>query len=41
MTEPVCPVALTAELIRCPSITPHEGGALVLLEALLSDAGFF
>ncbi|MDA5557403.1 succinyl-diaminopimelate desuccinylase [Shimia sp. MMG029] len=31
---------LTADLIRCPSVTPQEGGALVLLEALLSDAGF-
>jgi succinyl-diaminopimelate desuccinylase len=40
MTDPVCPVALTADLIRCPSITPQEAGALVLLEALLSDAGF-
>ena len=40
MTEPVCPVDLTAELIRCPSVTPEEGGALVMLEALLSDAGF-
>ncbi|KEO54151.1 succinyl-diaminopimelate desuccinylase [Thioclava pacifica] len=33
-------VALSAELIRCPSVTPEEGGALVLLEALLSKAGF-
>jgi succinyl-diaminopimelate desuccinylase len=40
MTDPICPVALTAELIRCPSITPEEGGALVLLDKLLSDAGF-
>jgi succinyl-diaminopimelate desuccinylase len=31
---------LTAELIRCPSVTPEEGGALVHLEALLSAAGF-
>lgn len=31
---------LTADLIRCPSVTPAEGGALVLLEKLLSDAGF-
>ncbi|MCH2067042.1 MAG: succinyl-diaminopimelate desuccinylase [Shimia sp.] len=31
---------LTADLIRCPSVTPEEGGALVLLENLLSDAGF-
>ncbi|MEC8628957.1 MAG: succinyl-diaminopimelate desuccinylase [Pseudomonadota bacterium] len=34
------PVALTADLIRCPSVTPVEGGALVLLERLLGDAGF-
>ena len=34
------PVALTADLIRCPSVTPEEGGALVLLERLLSEAGF-
>lgn len=31
---------LTAELIKCPSVTPEEGGALVLLEARLSAAGF-
>jgi len=37
---PVDPVDLTAQLVRCPSITPVEGGALVLLEGLLSDAGF-
>ncbi|PRY21224.1 succinyldiaminopimelate desuccinylase [Aliiruegeria haliotis] len=37
---PIDPVDLTAELIRCPSVTPEEGGALVLLEALLSGAGF-
>jgi len=34
------PVALTAALVRCPSVTPIEGGALVLLNKLLSDAGF-
>ncbi len=34
------PVQLTADLIRCPSVTPEEGGALVLLEKILSDAGF-
>ncbi len=34
------PVKLTADLIRCPSVTPEEGGALVLLENLLSGAGF-
>ena len=31
---------LTADLIRCPSVTPEEGGALVLLAELLSEAGF-
>ena len=34
------PVALTADLIRCNSVTPAEGGALVRLESLLSEAGF-
>ena len=34
------PVQLTADLVRCPSVTPTEGGALVLLERLLSSAGF-
>ncbi len=37
---PVDPVALTAALIRCPSVTPEEGGALVLLERVLAQAGF-
>ncbi|WP_299349289.1 succinyl-diaminopimelate desuccinylase [uncultured Shimia sp.] len=32
---------LTARLIQCPSVTPEEGGALVLLEDLLRGAGFF
>jgi succinyl-diaminopimelate desuccinylase len=34
------PVALTAELIRCPSVTPLEGGALGVVERVLSGAGF-
>ena len=34
------PVALTADLVRCPSVTPDEGGALVLLEEVLTKAGF-
>ncbi|TKZ17923.1 succinyl-diaminopimelate desuccinylase [Shimia litoralis] len=34
------PVKLTADLIRCPSVTPDEGGALVLLETVLAQAGF-
>ena len=34
------PVDLTARLIRCPSVTPEEAGAISLLETLLSEAGF-
>jgi succinyl-diaminopimelate desuccinylase len=33
-------VALTADLVRCDSVTPAEGGALFLLEKLLTEAGF-
>ncbi len=36
----VDPVALTADLIRCPSVTPADEGALDILHDLLSDAGF-
>ncbi|MCA0995192.1 succinyl-diaminopimelate desuccinylase [Alloyangia pacifica] len=38
--KPLDPVQLTADLIRCPTVTPEEGGALVLLRGLLEDAGF-
>lgn len=38
--RPVDPVQLAADLIRCPSVTPAEGGALVLLQKLLEGAGF-
>jgi len=34
------PVALTQALIRCPSVTPEEGGAITLLEEVLSAHGF-
>jgi len=34
------PVALTRALVRCPSVTPEEGGALSALEAVLKGAGF-
>lgn len=37
---PIDPVSLTTELVRCPSVTPEEGGALVLLDTLLSAHGF-
>jgi succinyl-diaminopimelate desuccinylase len=33
-------VELTRQLIRCPSVTPEEGGALSLLEGVLGDLGF-
>jgi len=38
--SPLDPAHLTAELIRCPSVTPEEGGALELLDRVLSAAGF-
>ena len=31
---------LTTRLIRCPSVTPEEGGALTLIQSLLEPAGF-
>src|SRR5215211_6338737 len=34
------PVAIARDLIRCPSVTPAEGGALAYLERLLKAAGF-
>lgn len=38
--DPIDPVALTQALVRCPSVTPAEGGALALLDAVLSSAGY-
>ncbi|TXN22933.1 succinyl-diaminopimelate desuccinylase [Methylobacterium sp. WL9] len=38
--DPTSPVALTQSLIRCPSVTPEEGGALALLDSVLGRAGF-
>ncbi|MXQ09381.1 succinyl-diaminopimelate desuccinylase [Alphaproteobacteria bacterium GH1-50] len=34
------PADLTARLVRCPSVTPEEGGAISLLEEALAAAGF-
>ncbi len=34
------PISILQSLIRCPSVTPREGGALDFLEALLLGAGF-
>ncbi|SFR34536.1 succinyl-diaminopimelate desuccinylase [Litoreibacter janthinus] len=40
MTQPIDPVDLTAQLVRCASVTPEEGGALGVLAQLLESAGF-
>lgn len=34
------PAAILEALIRCPSVTPAEAGALALIESLLAPAGF-
>ena len=34
------PVTILQDLIRCPSVTPHEGGALDYLQKLFTAAGF-
>ena len=41
MTEPSeSPVELAKNLIRCPSVTPEDAGALKVLEEALEQAGF-
>lgn len=37
---PIDPVRLTADLVRCASVTPADAGALDILYDLLSGAGF-
>ena len=37
---PADPVALAQALVRCPSVTPAEGGALAFLASTLEGAGF-
>jgi succinyl-diaminopimelate desuccinylase len=37
---PLDPVDLTARLIRCPSVTPEDGGAIALLAEVLTAGGF-
>ena len=34
------PVTILQDLVRCPSVTPNEGGALAYLERVLKPAGF-
>ncbi len=38
--DPRDPVALAQALLRCPSVTPEEGGALALLADILVRSGF-
>jgi succinyl-diaminopimelate desuccinylase len=33
-------VQLTQDLVKCPSVTPAQGGALDLLEGVLTELGF-
>jgi succinyl-diaminopimelate desuccinylase len=40
LTKPTDPVENLAALIRCPSVTPAEGGALTALEEMLAPVGF-
>jgi succinyl-diaminopimelate desuccinylase len=40
MTSPADPVTIARDLLRCPSVTPVEGGALRFLETTLKGAGF-
>jgi succinyl-diaminopimelate desuccinylase len=37
---PADPVEITRELVRCPSVTPEEGGAIAYLQRVLTGAGF-
>jgi succinyl-diaminopimelate desuccinylase len=34
------PLALAQSLLRCPSVTPEEGGALAFIEGVLKEGGF-
>jgi succinyl-diaminopimelate desuccinylase len=34
------PIAIARDLLRCPSVTPEEGGALAYLNGVLTRAGF-
>lgn len=38
--SPLDAAQLTVDLIKCPSVTPEEGGALQLLEKVLDGVGF-
>ena len=40
MTDILDPVAHTQALVRCPSVTPEEGGALTYMQQVLEGVGF-
>ena len=40
MSNSIDPIELSRDLIRCPSVTPADGGALGVLEKTLSGLGF-
>ncbi|WP_407666720.1 succinyl-diaminopimelate desuccinylase [Microvirga roseola] len=40
MTHDTSPLSLARSLLRCPSVTPEEGGALAFIESVLKEAGF-
>jgi succinyl-diaminopimelate desuccinylase len=40
MNAAIDPVALTARLISCPSVTPDQAGSLDVLEEVLGGIGF-
>ena len=39
-SQPADPVAIAQALLRCPSVTPAEGGALTAIATVLKSAGF-
>ncbi len=40
MFKPIDPIALSVDLIRCPSVTPLDAGALGVLQTVLARLGF-
>jgi succinyl-diaminopimelate desuccinylase len=40
LTEPIDPVELSRALIRCPSVTPEDQGALGIVQEILESLGF-
>lgn len=40
LPDPTDPIALTQALVRCRSVTPEDGGALQLIEDVLTPLGF-